>query len=357
MATPIADSYTAASGAGIYGGRTGPANALATAVAAMSAGAWSDWSSSTNVQAITDTGPDGPTAWLESTANMPLTNWPGKVTWDSARHQIVAVGTAQGYTSDTPPGTHASAVYLDTMTGLFSKTWNPFNENTAHIYDGNCSVSMAGKIYRKPYNSTNLWKCDLSTRLWTLAKSVSPLALSAVCNLDVFPDLGTLGSIIFSSDGGKLSRWDIATDALTTIGTYSGIDSYTSIHYIPSNGSVIFGGGTSSTTLYKLDSAGAVTTVSGAFPPGITGTGSGVGSTLTPDPSGRAKSWLFVPGGNVYDLDHASGTWSDHGMTSSVPSDSAAAACHGLGAVVFLRGYGRASSTVSNSTVHVFKVI
>jgi hypothetical protein len=175
--------------------------------------------------------------------------------------------------------------------------------------------------------------------------------------IDVFPDLGASGSVIFMSDGGKLSRWDIATDALVTIGTYSGIGSYASIHYVPASQCIIFGGGTTSTTLYKLSSTGVVTTVSAAFPAGITGTGSGVSITLLADPAGRAKSWMFVVGGNVFSLDHSTGAWTDYGMTSSTPSDGAAAACHGLSAIVFLKGYGRASASLSNSSVHIFKVI
>lgn len=354
---PRADSYSAGSGAALHAGRNGPANALATSIAGMASGAWLDWSASTNVRAITDvSGPNGyATAWLETAANYALTGWPGKGTWDSARHQVLVVGTAQGYTSDVPAGTHASAVYMDTHTGLFSKQWNPYNENIGHIYDSNCSIPMGGKIYRKSYNGSNLYQCELTTRVWSLAKAVGALALSQVCQADVFPDLGASGSVIFVSDNGKLSRWDIATDALSTIGTYSGIGIYPSIHYVPVSQAVIFGGGSTSTTFYKLDNTGAVTTVSAAYPSGITGTGAGVNITLVADPSGRAKSWMFVVGGNVFSLDHTSGTWTDHGTGASC--DGAAVSCHGLGAVVFLKGSGRVNASLSYSAVHIFKVI
>ena len=71
---------------------------MGTAVAGLSSQQWLDWSAQTNVQPISNVHPtDGlPTAWLESRANYPLTNWHGKAIWDSVTKQVIVIGAAQG---------------------------------------------------------------------------------------------------------------------------------------------------------------------------------------------------------------------------------------------------------------------
>ena len=330
---------------------------LGAAVANMSSGTWLDWSASTNVAAITDTtGPSGTFAWLESTANYYVTNWPGKATFDADNRSVILTGCAQGFVSETPAGTHSSAVFLDLNTGLFSKTWNPMSRNLGHQYDGNCSVPLNDKIYRTPYGSTELFECDLSTRVWTLKKSLTSLYLGTVTNIEVFPDLGASGSVLFLTGTGKLCRYDLTTDALSTIGTYSGIGSYVWLHYCPAGGYVVFGSGTSAASIYKIDSSGSVTLITSTLPAGLTSTGAAAGVPVVPDPTGALRSWAF--GANAWALDHGDGTWTDHGAKPAGLStaDACPAAIHGQGAFVFLEGQGRASSTVSNSQVWLYKV-
>lgn len=362
MAYPVADSYNCASGGTIAAGRfqlptwhrTG---ALASALSGMSSGSWLDWSESTTVRAITDvTGPDGAAAWLESAPNYPMTNWPGKATFDTERGVVALVGTAQGYSSEIPAGAHSSAVYLDVSTGQFEKQWNPMGVNLAHVYDGNCSVVMAGKIYRKPYNSASLFECDVASRVWSLKKSLTALSLDAVTSIDVFPDLGTTGSVMFLTGTGKLCRYDLATDALSTIGTYSGIGSYAWLHYCPSGGYVVFGGGNSGASIYKLSAAGSVALITTTLPGALTGTGAGAGVPVVPDSAGTARSWVFTT--NAWSLDHETGAWSDHGAIPAGLSvaNACPAAIHGAGAFIFLEGAGRVSASVSNSQVWLFKV-
>lgn len=340
-------------------GRGSPAvlGALTTAINSMGAGTYLDWTGSTNVQAITDTtGPGGTAmAWLESVANLYLTNWPGKLCWDSARKQVIVVGTCQGYISDSPPGTHAAAVFLDVTTGVFSKVWNPYGENTGHVYDVNASGTLNGKMYNSAYGSAFLHECDLATRVWATSKNISSLSIGAVRQLEVFPDLGASGSVLLLGDTGKLCRWDIATDALSTIGTYDGIAAYPSIHYVPTSAAVVFGGGTTGTKFRKIDSAGAVTTISTSLPSGLTGTGASIGAPMIADPAGRAKSWAFLMGGNAFSLDHVNGTWTDHGAMPEGISTCPVAAVHEHSAAVFLEGAGRQTGT-SLSQVWLYKV-
>lgn len=351
MASPVPDSYSTATGGSIYGGRSETLGALTTAIDGMSAGQWLNWTSSTNVQPITDTSCSDsvPYAWLESLGNYPMTNWPGKMTFDADRKQIVITGCAQGLISEVPAGTHSVSVYFDVTTGTFSKTWNPMGVSLGHVYDANCSIPMGGKVYRIPYNSSTIFQCDLSSRVWSSARSISALTPGIVIGADVFPEMGASGSVLML-DGPKLCRWDIATDALSTIGTYDGMGSYTSIHYCA--GYVVFGGGTGGTKFRKINSAGTVTEICASLAVGMTGTGSGLDSPVVPDPLGRGKSWVFQTAGNAFSLDHASGAWTDHGAASST---SPPCAIQGHGAFVFFIGSGRANSSTSNSQVWIYK--
>lgn len=358
MASPVGDSYAVASGGVIAAGRR-HYGALGAAVAGMSAGGWLDWSSYTNVAAITDTtGPGGtPTAWLESAGNLPMGNWAGKCAFDHTTKQVVVVGTAQGYIGESPTGAHSAAAYLDVVTGQFGKQWNPFSRDLGHVYDGNPSISLAGKLYRKAYNSAELYECDLATRVWALKKSLSGLSLSTVCALEVFPVLGTAGSVMILTYGGTLHRYDVATDALSTLGTWSSITTYPVMHYSPAAQMIVFGSGESSQALYKCSSEGVVSPLVSTLPAGITGIGPSAGGLFVPDPAGREMSWLYHSSG-IYQLDYATG-WSS--SLGSVPAgleigNANPAAIHGLGAVVFLGGAGRASSTVSMSQVWIHKV-
>ena len=359
MAYPVSDSYSAASGSVIAGGRY-HLGAIKSALDSMNAGQWLDWSASTNVSGITDTtGPGGVAAnWLETTGNLAMTNWPGKAAFDLVTKQAVIVGTAQGYASETPAGAHGKAAYFDVTTGQFSSQWNPMGVNIGHIYDGNPSIAHSGKIYRTAYNSPLLFEGDVASRVWTSVADMTSLGLSFVKSVEIFPEFGASGSVLILCDGGKLCRYDISTDALSTIGTYSGIGSYPVIHYCKGRGYVVFGAGITATALYKLDSSGSVAQISNTLPGGLTGIGAQNNCPMVADPSGRAMSWLLELTGSIWSLDHATGAWTEY---SALPeglaiNNCAVAVIHGYGALLFLEGAGRASSTVSTAQVWLHKV-
>ncbi len=354
----MGEVYSCESGGVIAAGRR-HYGALSAALSALAPNQWLDWSSSTNASAITDTtGPGGLAMnWLESTGNLAITNWPGKAAFDPVTKQVIIVGTSQGYASESPPGAHGKAAYFDVTNGQFSVQWNPFSVNLGHIYDSNVSAPMSGKIYKGAYNSPLLFEGDIASRVWANVANMTSLSLTPVTGLESFPDLGSSGSVLVLCDGGKLCRFDIATTELTTVGTYSGIGAYPVIHY-SSRGYVVFGSGTSATSLYKIDSSGVVTLISNTLPGGLTSIGAQVNCPMAADPLGRAKSWLFVLSGSVWSIDHDTGSWTEHAALPAglAINNGCVAAIPGTGAFVILEGAGRASSTVSLAQVWIYKV-
>lgn len=330
---------------------------LATASSTMSAASWLDVTASTNVQAVTDTtGPETQAiAWLESARNYYLTNWPGKCTFDAARNRVMLTGAAQGFSSEKPAGAHSAAVYLDLASGALYKQWNPMGRNLAHVYDSNPSIPLNGKVYRRPFNSNELFQCEDTT--WSLATTFSGISLSSSIALEVFPELGTSGSVLLLADGGKLYRWDVATQAVSTIGTYSGLGGYPVMHYVPGGNYIVFGGGNLASTFYKLDAGGNVTQIASTLPSGVTGTGAGVGSAMCADPSAGSRSWLLSnETTKLYSLDHATGLWTDHGGLPTGMNYSATmlSALHGTGTILFVSGRGRANDTTSLSGLFLY---
>jgi len=352
MVSPVSFSYSCPSGGYIEAGRR-RLGALSEALTAMPAATWLNWTSSTNVVPITDTGPDGLTAWLESTGNYYMTNWPGKASFDPVSKQVMLAGTAQGFSSDVPAGLHAKIVFFDLATGLFSSVWNPYAANTAHIYDANPSVAINGKIYRQPFGSTWLFETTISTRVSVVKKDLATLGAFGAYALECFPEMGASGSIIFVSSTGVVGRYDIATDTLNTIGTYSGITAYPIVHHC--NDYLVFGAGYSSSTFYKLTAAGTVSQMANTLPASLTGIGSQLGHTMVADPTGAKKSWLFISGGNAYTLDHQTATWYDKGTIPFSSANTAVASIQGFGAFVFLVGGGRIDSAHSNSKIWLYK--
>ncbi len=335
----------------------------------LSSGAWLDWTAETNVQSISNVHPtDGlPTAWLESKANLPLTNWPGKATWDDATKQLIVIGASQGLSSEAPEGDNPSAVFLDVTTGLFSKQWNPFSQNIGHIYDSNCTAfAPNGTLYRRSWSEGGLYGMNRS-RQWS-AVGENPMLGAylqgsvAVPSVDVHPKLGSRGSLLFCATNGRLIRVDLASHAVTVVaGEQPGVSGlYCVIAYHPSLEACVFGGGEAGTALYKIDAALKVTRLSETMPPGVIGLGpdgSKTNSVLVPDPLARPFAWLFdfMQTRKVWRLDLNSGQWSDRGEMPNAVSLGAVAMIEGLGVHLLLQGDGRATPTVSDSRVWVYR--
>jgi hypothetical protein len=348
---------------------SGPAfGALGIAAAAMSSGTWSNWSSSTNVQTISDTsGPEGTSAigWLEGSSDTrTLTNFPGKAFWDEASGRIVIAGSSNGYSSEVPAGTHVKSLRLDVTTGLFSSQWNPVSQNVSHLYDGNpTSPTFDGMLVRRDWSNGFMWQMTRANVWSRVGESPEIGTILAggldAPGLDFHPLLGSQGSIlVVAGNAGRLLRIDWATKVMTQLAaSHSGVaGSHPVISYHPGISSVVFGGGESGNTLYKITSAGVISQVSNTLPPGVLGIGPQSNVVFVPDPQGRAFAWLFdfQSTQKVWRLNLTTGTWLDSGAFPASIGPSSVACVTNLGIHVVLTGAGRIAST-SQATVRLFK--
>lgn len=345
---------------------------IGDAATALSAGSWDDISTLTNVTAITDsTGPSGSsplTAWTDADSEIPKShlNWPGKATWDAARKRVVVVGASNGYSSETPVGTHSAFIKLNVESGQFSRQWNPTGTQQAHIYDGNQSLVWNGKVYRKDYDPGHLYACDLTTDTWSLVDTLSVIAYGEISALDVHPNMGASGSVILVSANGRVTSYDIATDTATQLfasTTGVGATGEPVASYSRSLDAIVFGGGQGSGYLYKLTADGTRTLITSTLPTGMTGIGpegSATETVLLPDPQGRDYAWLFDARTTrkVWRLTLSTGSY-DSGSALptafAVPRWYTGAAIPELGVHLFIDGDVRSSTTVSTSRVWLFK--
>jgi hypothetical protein len=341
-----------------------------TAVNAIAPGAWADISSVTNVATITDTDPgnSAPIAWFECDTAVPRTlfDWPGNLTWDYARANVITVGCGAGHSSDSPAGLYSSALTLPLKTGQFRRVWGAIPANLAHQYDANSTTIVGRHLYRRAYSNGGLYRQDLTTGVWTFvldsgsAWGNSNFGNAQSPSLEHFPTLGKMGSIVVASASGALARLDLVADtpsviqstALTGVGGPEVICAY---H--PGIDSVIFGGGSGGTRLYQCNRAGVVSSFLTAFPPGVTGIGPqiGVRSVLAPDPQGRSIAWLFDPiqTGKVWRLDLITKAWALAGDCSAA-ADTCYATVPPLGAILGLDSRTR-NGAISQSKVWGFR--
>jgi hypothetical protein len=289
------------------------------------------------------------------------------MTWDPERKQLIVVGAAAGGSADVPAGLSTAALFLDITTKTFTKQWNPFNRNSWHVYDSNSTRPLGGYIYRTAPAPATLFKMDLATRVWSPADDLGPMNLgyAAVPALEVHPTLGAQGSILVSGTNGRIGRVDRASGAVTVLAaSLPGVVGLSPvISYHPGIDAVVFGGGESGTTLYKISNNGSITQLTATLPPGVPSLSpdSTRGNTvLAPDPQGRPVAWVFDMGTTrkVWRLDLNTGTWADAGALPAAFATSAGA-CVGtvpeLGVHVWVDGNGRDTATTSGARVWLFK--
>lgn len=362
MASIVNNTYSCASGETINAGRT-VTTPLAAFIAGMSAGSWAEYTG-TNINdplAGADSPSGGPYSSLETVANYPLTVWANKWFYDPASKLIGGIGTAQGYSSESPAGTHGKCVWFDLVTNAFSQDWNPTGDNQGHVYDGNVSRPLNGYVYRRGFASTKIYRGNISTRTWELSSlSHSGVYSYNACGLEVFPDWGSQGSLLMlggAAGTGYLYRWDLATGTRTALGSYACGD-YPVVVYVPALNSCVFGGGPASTgVLYKIDSSGNISQISTTLPVRIE---SANGGPFLADPSGAGLLWSVSATDNkIRSFNPATGAWIDKGSVISGLSGDVGGAVgvslSGLGALAYLHGRGR-SGGVSTHRFWIYKV-
>lgn len=344
----------------IYGGMQAPAATLLEAfIAAMPSNSWAEYTG-TNINEMLPRDFDGQLMGvLESEANKPLTNWANKFTYNQQAKVLSGVGTAEGYISADSGKNYTKEIIFDMAANVFSVRWNPLGRPVGHCYDANLSLPINGKLYRRPFAPNQpISERDASGGGWQdTAMSLSGIAPSAgqFFSIEGLPDAGEVGSLLLLEDTtGRLVRFDLATNARTVIGNYSGIGSYPMMTLI--NGAVLFGAGNGGSSLYTVGSSLNVQQVPTTTPVTIAANSTG---KLLASPSGENAAYSFTNSdGLIRKLDITTGAWSDVG---AYPSRLAAAVAvvaislQGLGAFAFWYGRGRASG-VTQSEFWIYKV-
>lgn len=341
----MSDNYSAASGQGIYAGRFAP-SALTTLIDSMAPNTFAQLTTTNIREAVYNEYFDESYSALESDSARILTNWTNKYAYIQSKRRIVGIGTSEGYTGSAEGRFRSKCVSFNLATNAFTQAWNPTDRMEGHAYDANCSIPMNGKLYRKSFASPIVAQYDVDTELWTDAFSITGFgSLLQVYAHDVFPELGAQGSVMLLEQGGRLFRYDVATNVVSLVGTYGDIGTNQICIYV--NGSVIFGAGNGGSvvgTLYKINSAGVVTALTASLPVQISVSGT-INNKLLPDPMGRDIAFLFSNTDNmIRSLNTVTGAFTDIGAYDSNLADSSLVAgipIHGTSGIAFWRGRGR----------------
>lgn len=347
------DTYSAASGEGIYAGMVAPSSmtALETFIAAMSPNTWAEYTG-TNINQMLPRDFDSALMGIfESEVNYPLTNWANKWAWHPTRKLISGVGTSQGFT--IPDGyNYTKQVKFDLNTNQFSVRWNPTGQVQGHIYDHNCSNFVNDKTWRKPSTSGRLAVYDAATDAWSLSYDLSDLpSLSNFWGIECSATHNALYCI--ESNSGRLVKFDLTSGLRTVIGSYSGISTYPVI--VDFGEYVVFGGGSSGTSFYKINSAGTVSLIVGTIPQPYAAAGD---HKFLPHPT-TANTALCWSSADMMmrQLNILTGTFTDVGALPAVPvmNYTVSTTLKGLGAVANWRGAGR-DGGVTQSKFYIYKV-
>lgn len=350
------DNYSAASGQGIYAGRFAP-TPLTTLIESMAPNTFTQLTTTNIREAVFNPYFNDSFSALETDPDRILANWTNKVAFIQSKQRMVWIGTSEGYASNLDGRFRSKAVTYKLKENQFYQNWNPTDRVEGHAYDNNCSVDNNGKIYRRSFIGAAVSEYDAETELWTEKYVMSGLGtVSQVWSIECFPELGAAGSILLLEDGGRLVRYDLATSTQTVVGTYSGVSSTNVMVYV--NGAVIFGGGFSGTSLYRMDSSGSVTLLTNSLPVVITPNGA-VNNKLIACPKGTDSAYLFSNTDNlIRKLNTVTGTFTEVGAYDANLADSAlVAACSitGTDGIAFLRGRGR-SGGVNQSEFWVYRI-
>ena len=330
MASPQNDSYSVASGAGIYIGKGG--KALPVAARTMNAGDLDLFSTngldvSENIYQLEQWHPNegqGPTI---------MHDWCSHMVYDPIRRKAYVCGAPPGNTQANTilEQTEVTILVYDLATNTWSAIRNPWDNAVGHCYDSTCLDYNKGILYKASNASSNnqIYRYDVVNNQALSAIDFPTYnilgrtsAWNAVKCLEYFPSMGEEGAIIWINDSwGRVLKYDIKTKAWSGIvGDLSVTNQHIVCQYHPGKDVIVFTGGSNATadTLWMLDNQGNLSTLDDT-PFGVScGSPSPI---FVPNPDMSVNEMLLFPNGasspnadgSLYSLDLDSGSWTDHG--------------------------------------------
>lgn len=252
-----ADFIFSASAINAPGGFAPAVSALGQAAAGMASGDWLTFS----MGSLTDATFHGETA---GSAFENIGGYGSRLLWDPIHKKLSFVGTTHTGGANVS-GAGGLATWDDATNTWSRETYTWSSEDPGHAYQQSC-VDPSGNIYFRSFNSTNIYERpygDTGEASWddTLVADIGGDYGNQVAGgLEWFPDLnsGNGGLVFVDVDG---ANWTNA--ALSSWSTQAG-DSTSGAHdqnIAYAGGFIYWGGGGSSTALYRLTSAGAVSSM------------------------------------------------------------------------------------------------
>lgn len=231
-----------------------------------------------------------------------ILNFASKGLWNPATREIHFIG--KGHQREAKHIVYSEATNRWTQEPL--PAWAGGMYGLAHGYEQTTIDPATGRIYARPFNSTNYYRWDRATKQWG-AIANGPNSAVAVA-LEWFPEMNGFVYV----GGGEIHAYSETTGSWRSLATglamggYHNVATYNPVHKV-----AIVGGGNDSRALYRVAANGGVTRIADA-PAGV-----GVqSSVLTTDPV-SGKVLLFSSGGTFFEYDVPTNRWST--LTPSIP--------------------------------------
>lgn len=245
----------------------GAETSLSALAASMQPGTWAELKTSNLLQAITPTG---------ACAIPSIFPYTDQGAWDPVSRQFFFIGGDHAYDASCREKFIAYSAATNVWRDMDIST-TPFASNVGHNYNLTAMLPQGGVFYRMHFCcSPDLWKYTISTNTWTKRAALSDV-YEIYGGLQPGPNSGELIAVY----GGRAFLYKDSTNQWSTIasglsmGAYQNFAVYNPVHKV-----VLFGGGSGSSAMYKVDVASKVTKLANApFELNVNGT-----SLITVDP-------------------------------------------------------------------------
>jgi hypothetical protein len=316
-----------------------PATVLGDLAASMQPGSWAEL----NTNGFTQ-----PLLWAEESYHY-ITQHSDDAVWNPGTEEVYYIGGGHG-------GIGKIIVYSAATNTWREETRQPWMEPLGHGYDHNAIDPVNGILYHHPMSGRKIiHRYLINYKTWQVCTYV-PDAIAVWELIDCcrgvcyFPEMRSL--LITSGRSRALFIFGTFTGKWTKKENLPMADPHTFAKYNPVHKCVMFGGGNGSSSIYKIDSAGNVTSLKGApFYMGVATT------VQTVDPV-TGKYLVFHDNGVFYHYDITTDTWSQ--QSSAVPFFNIGPSGPIFGTVATpVSTYGVSLFMTYNATrprVHIYKV-